>query len=279
MIFRAGWHHGQYAVLATPFATLRPNQQGQVLHQHAMGDTPFACFGQIPWIGRQGVRHARWQQSNDVSNKGDDSDSNGSNTDNKDVKWMAMVAVTTTTTTTTTITSMMTTTTMGWQQCNGNNNVMVMDSEDGDNDEGEVDNSGSGGNDKDDCNGDVDNDDNEWWRQQQWDDNIVMVMGSQKRAKFLRALCHPFEETINICRKFGEESRRERYDFGGWEKKGSRWKRLGGDHFISTQSIPTHLPHTTEWKTHGILFRMCPRSKAALLAPWWACLDNEKEDC
>ena len=83
MIFLTGRHHGQYVVLATPSATLRPTQ-GQSLHQHAMGDTPLACFSRIPWIDRQGVRRARRQPSVDVDGDGDNGDSNGSDADNKD---------------------------------------------------------------------------------------------------------------------------------------------------------------------------------------------------
>jgi hypothetical protein len=77
MIFLTGQHHGQDVVLATPSATLRPTK-GQSLHQHAMGDTALACFGQIPWIDHQGVQQARRQKSDDVDDDGNDGDSNGS---------------------------------------------------------------------------------------------------------------------------------------------------------------------------------------------------------
>ncbi len=73
MIFLTGQHHEQDVVLATPSSTLQPTQ-GQSLHQHVMGDTALACFGQIPWIDRQGVRQARRRQSDDVDDDGDDSD-------------------------------------------------------------------------------------------------------------------------------------------------------------------------------------------------------------
>jgi hypothetical protein len=73
------------------------------------------------------------------------------------------------------------------------------------------------------------------WQRRQWNDDNLMSMGS-------RALCHPSEATINLCQQFGEELTRERDDFGGRkDRKGSRWKRLGGDHFISTRSIPNQL--------------------------------------
>jgi hypothetical protein len=94
---------------------------------------------------------------------------------------------------TTTPTTTMTSTTMGQQRCYGNNDNGMTTME-----------------------------------QRQWNNDDVMVMGSQ-------ALCHPSEATINLCRQFGEESSRERDDFGGWkDRKRLRWKRLGGDHFIST---------------------------------------------
>ncbi len=54
-----------------------------------------------------------------------------------------------------------------------------------------------------------------------WNDDDMMAMGS-------RALCHPSEEaTINLCRQFGEESTRERDDFGGRkDRKGSRCLKM-----------------------------------------------------
>ncbi len=97
-----------------------------------------------------------------------------------------------------------------------------------------------GGNNNNDNNYFVDNDGNNGtstmrWQQQQWDDNDLMVMGSKRCAEHLRELCHLSEATINLCQQFGEESTRERDNFGGREdRKGSRWKQFGGDHFIST---------------------------------------------
>jgi hypothetical protein len=73
MIFLTGQHHGQDVLLATPLATLRPTQ-GQSLYQHAMGDTALACFGRIPWIGRQGVRRAGRRQSDNVDKDGNNGD-------------------------------------------------------------------------------------------------------------------------------------------------------------------------------------------------------------
>jgi len=71
------------------------------------------------------------------------------------------------------------------------------------------------------------------------DDNNAMAMGSQRHAECLRAPRHPFEATIILCQQFGEESTREREIFlEGDDRKGLRWRRLSGDHFISTQSIP-----------------------------------------
>ena len=55
-----------------------------MLHQNAMGDTPLACFGQIPWFDHQGVQQAWRQQSTDVDNNSDDGDSNGSGANDED---------------------------------------------------------------------------------------------------------------------------------------------------------------------------------------------------
>jgi hypothetical protein len=77
------------------------------------------------------------------------------------------------------------------------------------------------------------------WRRGQMDDDDSMAMGGQRHAERSGAPRHPSEATINLCRQFGEESTRERDNFGGGDdRKGSRWRRLSGDHFISTQSIP-----------------------------------------
>ncbi len=83
MIFPTGRHHGQDVVLAMPLATLRPTQ-GQLLHQHAMGDTALACLDRITWIDRQGVRQACLRQSVDVDDDGDDGNSDGSNANDRD---------------------------------------------------------------------------------------------------------------------------------------------------------------------------------------------------
>jgi len=46
---------------------------------------------------------------------------------------------------------------------------------------------------------------------------------------------------------------------------GSDWVEITSS-FLDQFQI--NFPHTPEWQTHGILFRMCPGSKAALSAPW-----------
>ena len=71
---------GQAVVLAMPPATLWP-LQGKVLHLHAMGDTTLACFGRIPTNDHQGAQRRRATTSEDFD---DDSDSDGSNIDDKD---------------------------------------------------------------------------------------------------------------------------------------------------------------------------------------------------
>jgi len=88
--------------------------------------------------------------------------------------------------------------------------------DDGNNDKGDVDGDGGGDSnyDNDDVNDNNDDDDNDdngttamRWRQRRWNNDDVMAMGS-------RALCHPSEATVNLCQQFGEESTRERDDFG-----------------------------------------------------------------
>ena len=52
------------------------------------------------------------------------------------------------------------------------------------------------------------------WRRGRMDDDDAMVMGGQRHAERLQAPRHPSEATINLCQQFGEESTRERDDFG-----------------------------------------------------------------
>jgi len=165
---------------------------------------------------------------------------------------------------------------------NGNsddNDANDKDGGDGNNNDREVEHDGGDANNNDeddDVNIDIieDNDNDGMmtmrWRRVRLDDNDAMVMGGQRHAEHLRVLRHPSEATINLCRQFGEESTRERDNFGGGgDRKGSRWRRLSGDHFISTQSIP-NLPsgHPSATEKDQNLFRMCPGSEAALLVPW-----------
>jgi hypothetical protein len=122
------------------------------------------------------------------------------------------------------------------------------DGGDGDNDDEEVEHDGGDDDDKDNADGvniDVieDNDDDGTktmrWRRGRMDNNDAMAMGSQRHAERSRAPRQPSEATINLCRQFGEELTRERdILWGGEDRKGSMWRRLSGDHFISTQSIP-----------------------------------------
>jgi hypothetical protein len=64
------------------------------------------------------------------------------------------------------------------------------------------------------------------WRRGRMDEDNAMAMGGQRHAECLRAPRQPSEATINLCRQFGEESTRERDNFGGGKtEKG----RCGGD--------------------------------------------------
>ncbi len=47
------------------------------------------------------------------------------------------------------------------------------------------------------------------------DDDDAMAMGGQRHAEISLAPRHPSEATTNLCRQFGEESTKERDDFGG----------------------------------------------------------------
>jgi hypothetical protein len=60
------------------------------------------------------------------------------------------------------------------------------------------------------------------WQRGRINDNDEMAMGGQGHAECSRAPRHPSEATINLCRQFGEESTRERDNFGG----GGRQKRV-----------------------------------------------------
>ena len=80
------------------------------------------------------------------------------------------------------------------------------------------------------------------------DDDDVMEMGGQRHAELSLALAprHPSEATTNLCRQFGEESTKERDNFG-W---GGRQKRVAVEeilewrslHFHSINSKPTFRP-------------------------------------
>jgi len=224
-----------------PLATLRPTQ-GQSLHQHAMGDTALAFFGRIPWIDRQGVWRAWRRQSNDVNDDGDDGDSDGSDADDRD----------------------------GGD--NGNIN------------EGDVDGDGGGDNDydNDDVNDNDDDDDNDdgtttmRWQRQQWNDNDAMTTMWWRWARERRAT-HPRQQSTYVD-SLGRS----------WPERGTilgdRRTETGrtGSYWVEITSSPLdqfqiNFLHTPEWQTHGILFCMCPGSKAALSAPWWACLMTVKK--
>ncbi len=130
------------------------------------------------------------------------------------------------------------------------NDANDKDGGDGNNNNGEVDHNGGDDNNnnndnEDDVNvGVVEDDDDDRTttmrcRRGQLDDDDAMAMGGQRHTERSRTPRHPSEAKINLCRQFGEESMRERDNFGeGDDRKRSRWRRLSGDHFISTQSIP-----------------------------------------
>jgi hypothetical protein len=60
---------------------------------------------------------------------------------------------------------------------------------------------------------------------------------------------------------------RERDDSGGWNnRKGSKWKQFGRDHFISTQSIPSQLSAHSRAENAVDPIHVYPGSKAALSA-------------
>jgi hypothetical protein len=83
------------------------------------------------------------------------------------------------------------------------------------------------------------------WRRGQMDDDDAMAMGGQRHAELSLAPRHPSKATTNLCRQYGEESTKERDNFGG----GGRQKRVAVEeiewrslHFHSINSKPTFRP-------------------------------------
>jgi len=119
------------------------------------------------------------------------------------------------------------------------------------------------------------------WQRGRIDDDDAMAMGSQRPAECSRAPRHPSEATINLCRQFGEESTRERDNFwGGGDRKGSRWRRLSGDRFISSQSIP-NLPsgYPSAEKGPEPIPHVSWERGYAIGTMVIMFIDDEKEDC
>jgi hypothetical protein len=118
-----------------------------------------------------------------------------------------------------------------------------------------------------------------WWRGRM-DDDDAMAMGDQRHAESSQTPRQPSETTINLCRQFGEEPTRERHTFGGGDnRKGSRWRRLIWDHFISTQSIP-NLPsgHPSAEKGPEPIPHVSWEWGCAIGAMVIMFIDDEKED-
>ena len=121
------------------------------------------------------------------------------------------------------------------------NDANDKDGSNGDSNDGEVEHDGGDDNDKDNDDNDDDNvnvdiiEDNI--------DNGTMLMrwrwvASNKQNACKHCTTHPGQQSTYV-NSLGR-SRREigTIFFGGDDRKGSRWRRLSGDHFISTQSIP-----------------------------------------
>ena len=139
MIFLTGQHHG-HDVIAVPSVTLWPIQW-QALHTHAiMGNTAFlAWFGWTHQIVHQGAQQAQQQWSDDVNDDGNNDDGDDKNNNNggndgnnkwccgRQWRWQRQQWQTMTSTTIMGQQQQqwdndngMATTTMGWQQFDGN---------------------------------------------------------------------------------------------------------------------------------------------------------------
>ena len=168
-----------------------------------MGDTALACFGRIPWIDSQGARRTT-TTSDDVDDDGDSDDNDANDNDGGD----------------------------------------------GDNDDGEVEHDGGDDNDNDDdddVNIDVVEDDDDDGR---WDDDNEMATRTNGRRRCdgdgrpatrrtLASAAPPIQGNNQLMSTvWGGVDKREGQFRGGEDRKGSMWRRLSGDHFISTQSIP-----------------------------------------
>ena len=81
---------------------------------------------------------------------------------------------------------------------------------------------------------------------------------------------------------WGGVDEREGQFWGGDDRKGSMWRRLSGDHFISTQSIPNlpsgHPSASAEKGPEPILHVSWERG-CAIGAMVIMFIDDEKEDC
>jgi hypothetical protein len=101
-----------------------------------------------------------------------------------------------------------------------------------------------------------------------WDSDDVMTMGGQQQAERLQVMRHPSKATINYCGQFWEDETREMGNLGGQKLRNElslNW--LSGDWFPLNR-FQINLPPTPERQTHKNLFRMRPRSTAALSVPW-----------
>jgi hypothetical protein len=108
------------------------------------------------------------------------------------------------------------------------------------------------------------------WRRGRMDDDDAMAMGGQRHTELSLEPRHPSKATTNLCRQFGEESTKERDNFGGG---GATEKGRGGGDLVEITSFPlnqfqTYLPATPVHRKDRNLFCMCPGSEAALSAPW-----------
>ncbi len=108
------------------------------------------------------------------------------------------------------------------------------------------------------------------------EEDDLTTMESQRQAGSLRALHHTSEATINSnVYSWGGRRWDRGTILGGWDdRKGSRWRRFGGDIRAPRNHFQNYLLPTPEQQKDGNLFRMHPGSEAALLAPWSACVQG-----
>ncbi len=193
---------------------------------------------QISWINRQGVQQAQRQQRDNVDNDGK---TTAKATATAAMPTTRMAATMATTTKVTWMSMAVATTTTTMMTLKTATTTMGWQGCNGANNNGTT---------------------TIWW---QWAVSVV-----QNACEICAN--HPRQQST-----YADSLGRSRWERGTIFGDGRTENGRGGSDWVEITSSPLNqirinFPHTPEWQSHGILFCMCPGSKAALLAPWWACL-------